>query len=91
MAVIKKSRGGNVVRLFRGDSPNVFCRLKKPDLGGWVRRGTGVTDIDKALRMAEEWYDEIRLMAKHGLPMEPKAFAAVADVYVRELRELESV
>ncbi len=73
--------------MYRGDSPNVFCRLKKPDVGGWVRRGTGVTDVDEALRMAEEWYDEIRFKAKHGLAMEPKAFAAVADVYVRELKE----
>ena len=37
--------------------------------------------------MAEEWHDEIRFKAKHGLAIEPKAFSAVADVYVRELRE----
>ena len=37
--------------------------------------------------MAEEWHDEIRFKAKHGLAIEPKAFRAVADVYVRELRE----
>ena len=43
MAVIIKSRGGNVGLLYRGDRPNVFCRLKKPDVGGGVRRGPGVT------------------------------------------------
>ena len=73
--------------LYRDDSPNVFCRIKKPDVGGWVQRGTGVTGVDEALRMAEEWHDEIRFKAKHGLAIEPKAFSAVADVYVRELRE----
>ena len=29
MSVIQKSRDGNVVLLYRGDSPNLFCRVKK--------------------------------------------------------------
>ena len=71
MAVIKKSRGGNVVLLYRDESPSEFCRLKKPDVGGWLQCGTGATDVDEALRIAEEWYDETRFKARHGLAMEP--------------------
>ncbi len=55
MAVIKKSRDGNVVLLYRGDSPNVFCRLKKPDVSGWVRRGTGITDVDTCNNRPARW------------------------------------
>ena len=87
MGVIQKSRGGNVVLLHRGDSPNVFCRIKKPDVSGWLQRSTGVMDVAEAQQIAEEWHDEIRFKAKHGLAIEPRAFSAVADVYVRELQE----
>lgn len=85
MSVIQKSRDGNVVLLFRGDSPNVFCRVKKPDVGGWLRRSTRVVDVAEALRIAEEWHDEIRFKARYGLALVPKAFNAVADLYVKEL------
>lgn len=87
MSVIEKSRRGNVVLLYRDDSPKVFCRIKKPDDGGWWQRSTGVTDIGQALEIAEEWHDEMRFKAKHGLAIEPRAFSAVADIYVRELKE----
>ncbi len=85
MSVIQKSREGNVVLLYRGDSPNVFCRVKKPDVSGWLRRSTGVADVAEALRIAEEWHDEIRFKARYGLALVPKAFNAVADLYVKEL------
>ncbi|MDA0231672.1 MAG: site-specific integrase [Proteobacteria bacterium] len=86
MGVIQKSRGGNVVLLHRDDSPNVFCRVRKPDVGGWLQRSTGTADIAEALRIAEEWHDEIRFKAKHGLALVSKAFNAVADLYVKELK-----
>jgi hypothetical protein len=87
MSIIQKSRSGDVVLLYRGDSPKVFCRIKKPNGSGWLQRSTGVADVDDALRIAEEWHDEIRFKVKHGLAIEPKAFSAVADVYVQELKE----
>ena len=87
MSVIEKSRRGNVVLFHRGDSPKVFCRIKKPDDSGWWQRSTGMTNIGPALEIAEEWHDEMRFKEKHGLAIEPRAFSAVADVYVRELKE----
>ena len=87
MSVIEKSRRGKVVLLYRGDSPKVFCRIKKPDDSGWWRRSTGVTDVARALEIAEEWHDEMRFRDKHGMAFKPAAFSAVCDLYLKELEE----
>ncbi len=86
MGVIRKSRDGNVVLIYRGDSPNVFCRIKRPDASGWIQKSTGTTDVDKALLKAEEWHDEVRFKAKHGLALETKSFSSVCDLYLKELK-----
>ena len=54
MSVIEKSHRGKVVLFYRGDSPEVFCRIKKPDDSGWWRRSTGVSDVARAFEIAEE-------------------------------------
>lgn len=89
MSVISKSRNGEVVLFYRGDSPRVFCRLKRPE-GGWIQRSTKQTDKAAAQLQAEKWLDEIKILASHGLPVETRTFASVCRLYLRELeREIE--
>ena len=87
MSVIEKSRRGKVVLLYRGDSPKMFCRIKEPDDSGWWRRSTGITDVARALEIAEKWHDEMRFCDKHGMAFKPAAFSAVCDLFLKKLEE----
>ncbi|MGF1456270.1 MAG: hypothetical protein ACFB6R_12955 [Alphaproteobacteria bacterium] len=87
MTILKSIRGGDVVLFYRGDSPNIHCRLRKPKVGGWVQRSTKTKCLEVAIERAEEWHDDLRFKERYGLALNPKTFSAVCDLYIRELRD----
>ena len=87
MGIIWKSPREDVVLFHRGDNPKVYCRILKPGGHGWHQRSTKSRDVDEARAIAEEWRDEMRFRLRHGLVLEPKTFAAVAELYCQTLRD----
>jgi len=86
MGLIRKSSDGKIVFLRRDDSPRIYYRIKNPVEAGWIQRSAGTSDLDEAERIAQEHHDEIRFLAKHGMALVPKAFSAVASMYITELK-----
>ncbi len=86
MGVIKKTNNGNIVYLVRDDSPRIYYRIKNPVEEGWIQRSAKTADIVEAEQIAQNHFDEIRINAKFGYAVVPKAFKAVADLYVKELK-----
>ena len=40
MSILYTSPDGDLVLFHRGDSPKLYCRLRKPDGTGWIQRTT---------------------------------------------------
>ena len=49
--------------------------------------GAGITDVARALEIAEKWHDEMRFCDKHGMAFKPAAFSAVCDLFLKKLEE----
>jgi integrase len=84
--IVQTSRDGDIVLFYRGDSPRLYCRLRRPDGLGWLQRSTKCNHQEEALNKAREWYDELRFRAKLGLTTDPKLFSLVADRYLEDLQ-----
>jgi integrase len=84
--IVHASGDGDIVLFYRGDSPKLYCRLRRPDGLGWIQRSTRYNRPDDAFHKAREWYDELRFRTKLGLTTDPKLFSLVADRYVEDLQ-----
>jgi hypothetical protein len=80
--VVHTSHDGDVALFYRGDSPQLYCRLRRPDGLGWVQRSTKCNHPDEAFKRAQGWHDELRL----GLTTDPKLSSLVADRCLEDLQ-----
>ena len=80
--VVKK----NAVRLVRrADTERWQAHYKVDALGIWIRKATGVTDVEEAKEIAYDLWRDAKAMAKKGYPVLSKKFKAVAEVVLRDL------
>ena len=52
MGTIRKAKEGDIVLYTRGDSPNIFYRIRLPDGSGWRRFNSKSTSDNVAMTMA---------------------------------------
>lgn len=86
MSILRKARNGEIVLFYRGDSPEIYCRVRLPD-GGWLQRTTKKRYSDEALQVAERLHDEARFRHRMGLMPKSTTFAHASRLYEKELRE----
>lgn len=76
----------NEIRLVRRpDSDRWQAHYKVDALGKWVRKATGLVDLNQAKTKAEELWLEARILARAGHPVVSKKFKAVAEIVLRDL------
>jgi len=86
MSILSKMKNGEVVLFYRGDSPEIYCRVRSPE-GKWVARSTRKRSEEAARAVALEIQMEILLRHKHGLTSKTTTFAHACDLYEKTLKE----
>lgn len=86
MAIISKHNDDNIVLYDRYDSPFIFCKVKDP-AKNWHRKSTHKKNTTDALKIAEDWFIELRYAHSRGWATKRRTFGSVADLYLKELRE----
>lgn len=78
-------RDGEVVLFKRGGTRRWHCRYKLREIG-WINRTTRTANLEDAVVIACEWYDEARFRQRAGLAPETKTFRAVAAAAVSDMQ-----
>ena len=79
MGTFKKAKDGDIALYTRGDTPNIFFRIRLPNGGGWKRFNSKSTSDNVAMSMALDEYSELKIKLRYNLSLTPKSFSAVAE------------
>lgn len=70
-------RDGRVVLYTRNGRPTYHARLSVEGIPGYVCKSTKRTNLVEAMKVAEEWYDDLRYKVRHGLEVGTHTFATL--------------
>ena len=85
MGTIRKAKNGDIVLYTRGDSRNIFYRIRMPDGSGWRRFNSKSPSDNVAMTKALDEYTELKIKVRYNLSLTPKSFSAAAEMYIKEL------
>jgi len=85
---IKRLRDGDIILFSRGQSRAIQCRVRDPRNDEWKQQSTKKTDVDAAAAFAEKWHDELKFKDRYGIIGDPKSFAHVWGIYLKEMERL---
>jgi len=78
----------NEIRLVRrADSTRWQAHFKVSELGKWIRKATGTSDLAKAKDFAEKNWMRAKILAEEGVPVVSKRFKPIAQVVLQVLKE----
>ena len=78
----------NEIRLVRrSDSNRWQAHFKVSELGRWVRKATGTSDLSKAKDFAEKNWMRAKILAEEGVPVVSKKFKPIAQAVLTVLKQ----
>lgn len=84
-------REGRILLYKRPHSKNFQCRLRVEGIKGYIIKSCDTPNQGKALKFAEDLYDNLRFKKLNNLPLKTKTFRQILQIGLNELINLNIV
>lgn len=76
-------REGRILLYKRPNSKNFQCRLRVEGIKGYIVKSCDTSNQGKALKFAEDLYDNLRFKKLNNLPLKTKTFKQIFDEWFK--------